>query len=267
MNPYCNSCFFLFKLFDSCPRSHIFTEGNFSDIFLEIIWLTSSLLLPIIYASLVLFTIFRRTSRVVLVLFSLAIQQLLNELILKRIIAESRPHGACSTSYGLPSGHSAFAASFFTWLMLEWILFHDKVPFKKARFHVVLRTLALIAFPLIPVSRYFLNYHSVKQICLGVLVGSVCAVIHFAIVIAIIHRNEGKFWSSRMIIILKKIGFKDNFLIIEVIEDKEYAKQEDFEAQKTAVKEHKITLPLREPIRRLFWKPYVIADQSSSGST
>lgn len=263
MDTYCDSCFFIFKLLDSCPRSRIFNEGDFSDIFFEIVWLISSLLPPIIYAGLLLFTIFRRTSRVAFFLFNLAIIQLLNELILKRIVAESRPHGACSTSYGLPSGHSAFAASLITWLLLEWIMFHEKVPFKTFRYHVVLRTMALLAIPLIPVSRYFLNYHTVKQIGLGIATGTVCAMIHFMIVTAIIHRNEGKFWSSRMIVILKKIGFKDNFLIIEVIDDVEYAKQEDIEAQREVVKQYKVTLPLREPIRRMFWKPYVVVDDSS----
>jgi len=213
-----------------------------------------------------IFTIFKRTSRVVFVLFNLAIIQLINELLLKKVLAESRPHGSCSSSYGLPSGHSAFAASFITWLVLEWIMFHDKVPFKTYRFHVIMRTMAIIAIPLIPISRYFLNYHTVKQICLGILVGALCAAIHFLIVTAIIHRNEGKFWSTKMIIILKKIGFKDNFLIIEVIEEMQLAKQEDFEAQRTAVKEQKIILPLREPIRRLIWKNYVPIDDTKQSS-
>lgn len=264
MNSYCDSCFFLFKLFDSCPRASVFKEGDFSDIFIEIVWLISSLLPPIIYAGLLLFVIVSRTSRVAFFLFNLAVIQILNEVILKKIIAESRPRGACSNSYGLPSGHAAFAASLITWLLLEWIMFHEKVPFKTYKYHVILRTMALLAIPFIPISRYFLNYHTAKQIGLGIATGTICAMIHFMIVTAIIHQNEGKFWSSRMIVILKKIGFKDNFLIIEVIEeDVEYVKQEDIEAQREVVKKYKITLPLREPIRRLFWKPYVAVDDSS----
>jgi len=267
MNPYCDTCFFILKAFASCPRSYIFSEGNFGEILLEIIWVASSLLLPLLYAGLVLFTIIKRTSRVAFFLISLGIMQIFNDTLLKRVLAEDRPHGACSESFGLPSGHSAFSASFFVWLLLEWVLFHDKVPFKTYRFHVVMRTLAILLIPLVPISRYFLNYHSVKQICLGVLVGSVCAIMHFLIVTVIIHRNEGKFWNSRMVVVLKKIGFKDNFLIVELVEEQEQAKQEDLEEQKeqkvAADKTHKITLPLREPIRKLFWKANADADATA----
>jgi len=254
MNSYCDTCFILFKLLDSCPRSHIFTQGTFLEILFELVWLLGSLLPPIIYASLLLLTLMKRTSRITFVLVNLAIIQILNELILKRLVAESRPHGACASSYGLPSGHSAFASAFVTWLILEWVMFHEKVPFKTGRFHVALRTFAIFLSPIIPISRWFLNYHTLKQILLGTLTGFLCAIIHFTIIVALLHRCEGKFWSTKMIIFFNKMKLRDNFLIFEAVDRMGLSDLVDFESIEVSNQEHKIILPLRETIKGYFWK-------------
>jgi len=305
MDAYCSNCFVIFRFLDSCPRQEVFQHGTGVDIFLEILWVFGSLLPPIIYASLLIYTFMGRTSRVLIFLMSLAIQQILNEVILKRILAEHRPKGACSHSFGLPSGHSAFSACWLTWLLLEWSMFHDDVPFKKGKVHTVLRTLGIIVTPLIPISRYFLNYHSIKQICYGLLTGFCCALLTFTIVVTLIHLNEGHFWSRRVSRFLKKLKIKENILHIEevLLENvnicigtplepaKELAKEPakepakmpsrdvtqesvveesvpespkqneivepsspiaDIEAQQVKQKQHKIVLPLREGVRRLF---------------
>jgi len=141
----------------------------------------------------------------------------LNDIILKRIFAEHRPIGACSTSYGFPSGHSTFTASWLTWLLLEWFLFHERVPFKKGKIYYFLLTFGIIVTPLIPISRYYLNYHSVKQICFGLLTGFLCALVYFTIIVTLIHLNEGHFWSKRVTRALKKIKFTENILHYEEI--------------------------------------------------
>jgi len=217
MDSYCSNCFIIFRFLDSCPRPEVFQHGSAVDIGLEVLWVFGSLLPPIIYASLLIYTLMGRTSRVLIFLTSLAIQQILNELILKKIFAEHRPTGACSTSYGFPSGHSAFTACWLTWLLLEWFMFHERVPFKKGKLYHFLLTLGIIVTPLIPISRYYLNYHSVKQICFGLLTGFLCALIYFAIIVTLIHLNEGHFWSKRVTRALKKIKFTENFLHYEEI--------------------------------------------------
>lgn len=275
MNPYCDTCFVLFKFLQSCPRSSVFAEGTDGEKFLEILWVLGSLFPFIIYLGLLLFIIFGRTSRVLFLMTSFGFMQVINDILLKRNLAEARPTGSCSDSYGLPSGHAAFAACWLTWLVLEWVMFHDKVPFKRSRFHVAIRTIGILVVPIVPISRYYLQYHSVKQICYGLLVGFIWALVYFWVTLTLLHRNEGKFWSIRVTAILKKVKFTDNMMSYEIVEtttllvlskaDKEQQvdqesseeeiKSEDIEAQaKEEKKLPKLILPLREGIRRFIWR-------------
>jgi len=208
MADYCNTCFSLFKILDSCPRSSVFKDGNSLEDTLEGIWVASSVLLVIIYIAIGLWTFVRRTSRAFFLLLILILQIILNEVILKRIFAQARPIGACATSYGLPSGHSAFAACLATWLLLEFIMFHDKVPFKKTKVYLFLRNISILIIPLIPISRYYLNYHTIEQICFGILSGCVFPTVLFFIKISIIHRDDGKFYSNTVVKALKKLKLK-----------------------------------------------------------
>jgi len=150
---------------------------------------------------------------------------------------------------------------------------------------MVLRTVGIIVTPIIPISRYFLRYHSVKQIYYGLLTGFICATAYFCMIVAIIHINEGKFWGHRVTNILKKVKFTENILHFEEAEPitnqesvKELAKKpvketpegvsldqqvdqesfvgtpspkEDTESQIEVKKELRIVLPLREGVRRL----------------
>jgi len=232
----------------------VFEQGQAVEIVLEIIWLMSSLVLMFAYLALIFHILVKRISRVFFILLTLALQQLVNELILKRALAEARPLGACSHSYGLPSGHSSFAASFATWLILEWILFHEKVPFKTSKSYIALTTIAILATPLIPISRYYLNYHTIKQICFGVLSGFVCATVSFCILMAIVYRNNHRFENSMMTRLLRKLKFKDVYVSYETINEEQKSEQEDIEGQIKAKIQAKIIFPLRVKIHNFIWR-------------
>ena len=131
-------------------------------------------------------------------------QILLNELIIKRIVAKPRPLGSCNISCGMPSSHATVAAGYCVWLILEviyanWLMerqrysdsYADDEQFgpradeeaclpnealtlwgqwcsvRKARWIVAL---LLICVP-IPPCRVALHDHSGAQVIVGIVIG------------------------------------------------------------------------------------------------
>ena len=207
MNSYCESCFFLFRILQTCPRSYIFNQGDTTEKITEILWVFGSLQPYVIGLGLVLYTFFKRSSRSFLILSNALITTFVCEVILKRILAEARPAGACSLSYGLPSGHSAFAAALLTWFSLEYIFLNKDAMFKMSGHYSILRNIAFILIPFNPISRYYLNYHHVKQIGYGLLTGFIITWIFFTVII-ITHKQNNRFWSN----LFYKLKLKDNFI-------------------------------------------------------
>ena len=96
----------------------------------------------------------------------------LNELIVKNIIAQPRPEDSCSTTYGMPSGHSLFSGALFAY---TWLLHHfcnGEFSGRSVFFYGVMAVL-------IPTSRVYLHYHTQAQVVAGSLVGVLCAVLFF----------------------------------------------------------------------------------------
>ena len=270
MDPYCDTCFPLFKALGSCPRSYIFDQEEFLPKVFEIIWLTASLSIFVIFISLIVSAVFARSSRGLFLLFSLLLQQIINEAILKNIFAEDRPSGACSKTYGLPSGHSSFAASWTLLMIVEWFLYHDKVPFKAGRFYEPLRIIGISVMPFVPISRYFLNYHTPKQIYCGILTGFVITSLYFYGIMALMHKDNGKFWGSNITQLFKKLNVKENLVLYKKSESNDLmANQGDLEQQPltqqveiggetspTGGKDNVMILPLKDTVRDYFWKKY-----------
>jgi len=272
MEPYCDSCFMLLKLFDSCPRVSVFQQAELLPKVLEVIWVSASLVPFIVYGALAVYALFSRTSRALLFILCLLVQQLINDEILKKILAEHRPSGACSSSFGLPSGHSSFTASWSILMLYEWFLFHNKVPFKAGRFHVPLRTLGIAITPLIPVSRFFLNYHTPKQIFCGLATGLVLTTLTFYAFMALIHKDHGKMWGSTITAHFKRFKIEDNIVLYGSQLDDMMLSQMDLEQQAgqdevsvtTEGKELHMILPLKKEIRYYFWKKIEIKIENSS---
>jgi len=220
---------------------------------MEVVWVASSLQPFIIILLLTVYLVYKRTSRVAFIGLNFLFTQVLNSAILKHIFAEPRPDGACSTSYGFPSGHSAQSTCWLIWLLFEWILFHDKVPFKSWKPHSFLRIFALVIVPFTPISRYYLNYHTIKQIMFGLLVGVICAGIIFYAMLVMIYKDEGKFWNSYVVFILKKIKGKDNMVIKKNINEVTSADQEGGTDQTSTDKDAYVVFPLKERFRKMLF--------------
>lgn len=255
MEEYCNTCFFFFKSIESCPRSLIFQKGELYEMFLETLWVMSSFIPMLAFSMLVLHSLFKRTSRGLFMLVSLGLQQIIVAL-LKQYFAQARPRGACSTSFGYPSGHSGFAAGLTTWLLLEIVILHEKIPFKTSKVYLLMRNLSLMFTPLIPISRYFLNYHSPEQIMYGLLTGFLCTLLSFGILMSIlVHQGHGKFYHLVMIKFWKKIRYYDNF-----VSSHHYSEKEVEDETKSPVQfgdHHHAKHPFRDSIR-CFFEKYII---------
>ncbi|KAI1004213.1 hypothetical protein K3495_g3998 [Podosphaera aphanis] len=114
---------------------------------------------------------------------------------LKRILKEERPKQMHGKGYGMPSSHAQFVA-FFSLSLTLFLLFRHvpkpptatHVPLSRAS-RVGLSCLALASAGLVAWSRTYLSYHTTKQIFVGSMAGSACAVSWFLLVAAI--RKKG----------------------------------------------------------------------------
>jgi len=263
MSAYCTTCNIILKRVSSCPNSDRYASGDFSDVLVNYLWVIASVLPYIINIGFVFYLVFARSSRVLFMFGVLAIQNTLNEHIIKKILAEARPIGACSESYGLPSGHSAFAAGLTTWLILELIVFHDRVPFKKNRVYKTMATLYIVFSPLIPISRHYLNYHSIKQIWCGIFAGAFFSLLTFYLMMILIYKNEGRYWSGLMRRINLKLKFEENILMFKS-ESRELLLNEiesdcgenPDQQEEGGLTEQKVNiiLPLKDHFRDMFFK-------------
>jgi len=159
----------------------------------------------------------------------ISVHQILIEII-KRILKKERPMGACSPSFGFPSGHSAFASSMLTWFLLEHFFLHEKSPFKGWRFYTWTRNAFIVFSPLIPISRYYLNYHTIPQICTGLALGVVISAGMFFFVYKRIVQVEYHIYASSYVVrVWKVLRITDNFSLHEIKERKTSAVIEDIE--------------------------------------
>jgi len=93
---------------------------------------------------------------------------------LKRVLKEERPAKMHGKGYGMPSSHSQFVA-FFSLSLTLFLLFRH-VPKKATPSHtplsmvtrVILSACALATAGLVAWSRTYLNYHTPKQVLVGV---------------------------------------------------------------------------------------------------
>jgi len=176
-----------------------------------------------------IYSFVKRSARGFCFVIMISVHQVLIEII-KRILKMPRPFGACSPSYGFPSGHSAFASAMCTWFLLEHFVLDSRSPFKGWKFYRWTRNAFIVFCPLIPISRYFLNYHSIPQICTGLALGVVISALLFFIVYNRVVRVEYHIYMSSYIVrVWKVLRITDNFSLHEIRERKTSAVIADME--------------------------------------
>ncbi|KAF1810010.1 DOLPP1 protein [Eremomyces bilateralis CBS 781.70] len=105
---------------------------------------------------------------------------------LKRYIKEERPKQMFGKGYGMPSSHAQFVGFFAIYLALFLLVRHDPRPETS---HVpttflqrlLLSIVAFLCAVAVAVSRIYLSYHTPKQVLVGFVAGSVCAVAWFQV--------------------------------------------------------------------------------------
>lgn len=162
-------------------------------------------LIPLIFPLLIVVRlIWKRSTTPALALVFLGTIMLICEGILKHAIKQARPVGSCDCSYGMPSSHSATSYGFLVWIYLE-IGFplggFRAAPGSKGWHNPVVRRIvylasATLAFVPVPFSRVFFLYHTVAQVLVGILVGTILAVGWFGLLRGLI---VPKSWLDKLV--------------------------------------------------------------------
>ncbi|ORX52959.1 PAP2-domain-containing protein [Piromyces finnis] len=137
--------------------------------------------------------------RELIIIFTL-IGQLLNEVfngIIKNIIKEPRPESnfqihdlffffniiftnqAAISGYGMPSSHSQFMFFFATYCIIYMFL---KLKMKNNIWKYILSIVLICLATTVAFSRYYLYYHSAKQVLTGITIGIISGICWFYIV-------------------------------------------------------------------------------------
>lgn len=174
----CNiPCHYIIKSLSSCPISK---NISFFEIFLIIL---SLLAYPCVFLLCLGCLIFRTTRLGFLVVMVFADYFLVE--ILKNYLKEKRPNFKCNQEYGNPSNHAFVSSSIVIWMILEKI-FIKKEYENKCQFIVYS---FCILFPFLLYSRYYLYYHSIKQIMIGTTLGCFFGIIYFSLTIKVLIKS------------------------------------------------------------------------------
>eukprot|EP00435_Cladocopium_sp_Y103_P062692 s177_g24.t1 len=96
--------------------------------------------------------------------------------ILKIIIQQPRPQGSCSISCGMPSGHTLVSVGTFVWIFME---VHYARLMDQRHKSIILAAAGLLLIP-VGWSRVVFHDHSWSQVLVGAVVGSLVAVLWYA---------------------------------------------------------------------------------------
>ncbi len=129
---------------------------------------------------------------------------------LKKVFKEKRPtmlneeqasegNKLIGKGYGMPSSHSQFMGFYSTYYILRVIYKWNDVglPMKLASITMFCSSCFIVCY-----SRFYLHYHSKKQIIVGILCGAVCGMAYFSI-----------------LALLREVGFISWFIELPIIRD------------------------------------------------
>ena len=156
-------CPILFKILNSCPSKEIISFSNLNQIPREVLYEVLAVLFSIspYFLSFIILanTIYYRTSRSVVIMMMIFIQNFLGETI-KNTLRDERPNFKCNNQFGNPSNHATFFTSLCTWVILEILFLQPKYRYD----NVLLKTLVVVCTPFICQARIYLHYHNFEQV-------------------------------------------------------------------------------------------------------
>lgn len=177
-------CHFIVDLFGSCPKTknlipNIIQYYSFQNIFELFLIILSMTAYPLVFL-LCLSCLIYRTTRLGFLVVMVFGDYFVVEII-KNYLKEPRPNYKCNKEYGNPSNHSCVSTSIIVWFILEYFYIDNK--HKNQSKYIIFWF--CILYPFLLYSRYYLNYHSIKQIVMGILLGIFIALIYFILVMKI----------------------------------------------------------------------------------
>jgi len=148
---------------------------------------------------------------------------------LKRLIREERPKQMMGKGYGMPSSHSQFVAFFAISLSLFLLFRH--IPTKTTSYspttfieRFLLSVLACLCAGAVAASRVYLNYHTPKQVWVGIGAGAVFAMVWF-IFTAYLRQSGWLQWTLDTAL-FRHFRFRD-LIITEDIQDAGWGRWEE----------------------------------------
>lgn len=165
---------------------------------------------PIVYSAvLVVAPLLRKTYRRFNLFMLVVGLQAISE-VAKFAISQPRPAEACSRSLGFPSGHSANAVALMTFFLLEKYFYHERNYEYQMSFLYKLGYYIIVLFaPLVPLSRYYLRYHTLFQIVGGCLLGLTYAPFLFFYLL-----NQQNQKGSPVNKLLLRLKFRNNYVLV-----------------------------------------------------
>lgn len=164
MSSSCDTCPHFFATWDACPTVP-WTDFEQKPVeYLVSMEMAITSTMPfMLFFLFTFYFLFTWRKKYLALLLGLAIAGGINELIFKPYFKQPRPPLACSTSYGMPSGHSVMSGVY-----LVWAIYCFAFRFNKC-FHF---TVALCIFAINNAySRIYLHYHTVQQVEWGLIWG------------------------------------------------------------------------------------------------
>jgi dolichyldiphosphatase len=142
-------------------------------------------LLPILisFSIIILFIVNRQLASIQLGI-GLIGNEVLNA-VLKRWLAHPRPNHSQRSDYGMPSSHAQFSG-FFAMYMLLLLWWRWRIGSFIKRF--IYSTVVLVGSLLVCYSRIYLHYHTEEQVLVGILVGTVVAILYYWLCYRLISR-------------------------------------------------------------------------------
>lgn len=103
--------------------------------------------------------------------------------VLKHWIKESRPIVKLHKGYGMPSSHAQFM-TYWAAIVSLWILY--RLRFRVKIFKFIIISIVYLTTIVVCYSRVYLQYHTVKQVLIGSVVGTLCGTMWYLITVKIL---------------------------------------------------------------------------------
>jgi len=156
-------CPTFFKMLNSCPLKDIISIENLmltpKPVLYEICAVLFSISPYILSFIILINTIIYRTSRSIVIMLMIFIQNFLGETI-KNSLRDPRPNYKCNNQFGNPSNHATFYTSLSTWLLFEILFLNSKYRYDNVFFKMIV----FICTPFILQARIYLKYHNFEQV-------------------------------------------------------------------------------------------------------